>query len=111
MPSMAPSQTGPAPIAARKAGSTAVAVSWLQSLNKLVRPTPRTVRLSQEVRCEDSGTAEQFNLNDGQLRNLGSFRFTELTRPRRAIRRRHPDLQLTHISRNRTAGGKKNRRQ
>src|SRR6266581_2398749 len=58
MPSMAPSQAGPAPIAARNAGRTAVAVSWLQSLKRLVRPTPRTVRLSQDCCCEDSGMGE-----------------------------------------------------
>src|SRR5712664_2509245 len=45
---MAPSHAGPAPIAARKAGRMAVAVSWLQSLKRLVRPTPMTVRLSQD---------------------------------------------------------------
>src|ERR1700747_371191 len=60
MPSMAPSQAGPAPIAARNAGRTAVAVSWLQSLNRLVRPTPRTVRLSQACFFVDSGTGGQF---------------------------------------------------
>src|ERR1700682_5599950 len=54
MPSMAPSHTGPAPIAAKKAGSTAVAVSWLQSLKRLVSPTPRTVRLSQDLFSPDS---------------------------------------------------------
>src|SRR6266850_2105369 len=48
MPSMAPSHTGPAPMVARNAGSTAVAISWLQSLKRLVRPTPRTVRFSQD---------------------------------------------------------------
>src|SRR5712664_2913475 len=51
MPSMAPSHTGPAPMVARKAGSTAVAISWLQSLKRLVRATPRTVRLSQDCSC------------------------------------------------------------
>src|SRR5213080_4243373 len=35
-----------------KRWSMAVAVSWLQSLNRLVRPTPRTVRLSQD--CLDA---------------------------------------------------------
>src|SRR5271169_3004003 len=44
---MAPSHAGPAPIATRNAGSTAVAISWLQSLNRLVMPTPKTVRVSQ----------------------------------------------------------------
>src|ERR1700676_4728011 len=48
MPSIAPSHAGPAPIDAKNAGRTAVAVSWLQSLNKLVSPTPKTVRLSQD---------------------------------------------------------------
>src|SRR2546429_21347 len=37
MPSMAPSHAGPAPMAARNAGSTAVAGSWLPTLDKLVR--------------------------------------------------------------------------
>src|SRR4029077_14830663 len=48
MPSMAPSQTGPAPMAARNPGSRAFAVSWLQSQKRLVSPTPRTVRLSHD---------------------------------------------------------------
>src|SRR6267143_2688256 len=51
MPSMAPSHAGPAPMVARNAGSTAVAISWLQSLKRLVSPTPRTVRLSQDCSC------------------------------------------------------------
>ena len=38
MPSIMPSHAGPAPIAARNAGSIAVAVSWLQSLNKTGEP-------------------------------------------------------------------------
>src|SRR5712675_302993 len=46
MPSIAPSHAGPAPIAAKNAGSTAVAVSWLQSEKSEVRPTPSTVRFS-----------------------------------------------------------------
>src|SRR5580704_10060468 len=54
MPSIKPSHAGPAPIAARKAGRIAVAVSWLQSLKRLVRPTPRTVRFSQDLFCESS---------------------------------------------------------
>src|SRR6266849_9018377 len=54
MPSMAPSHAGPAPIAARNVGRMAVAVSWLQSLKRLVRPTPTTVRLSQDCSCGKS---------------------------------------------------------
>src|SRR5690242_13399451 len=57
---MAPSQPGPAPIAARNAGNTAVAVSWLQSLNRLVSPTPRTVRLSQDCFAADADMRKQF---------------------------------------------------
>ena len=49
MPSIAPNHAGPAPMEARKAGRTAVAVSWLQSLKRLVRPTPSTVRFSQDL--------------------------------------------------------------
>src|SRR5215467_6070416 len=59
-PSIAPSHAGPAPIAVRKAGKTAVAVSWLQSLNRLVRPTPSTVRLSQDCFSEPSRMRKQF---------------------------------------------------
>src|SRR6516225_9678207 len=59
-PSMAPSHAGPAPTVARKAGNTAVAVSWLQSLNRLVRPTPRTVRLSQGCFSAASRIGGQF---------------------------------------------------
>src|SRR6266446_894825 len=68
MPSMAPSQPGPAPIDARNAGSTAVAVSWLQSLNRLVTPTPRTVRFSQDLFCGASAIAKEFT--------VGSLHFT-----------------------------------
>src|ERR1700736_5398486 len=60
MPSIAPSQAGPAPIAARNAGRTAVAVSWLQSLNRLVKPTPRTVRFSHDLFLGESKIFLQF---------------------------------------------------
>src|SRR5207237_6012400 len=67
-PSIAPSHAGPAPIAARNAGRTAVAVSWLQSLNRLVRPTPSTVRLSQDCFSADSGMRKQFTVDSSQLK-------------------------------------------
>src|SRR5260370_26234205 len=41
----------------------------------------------------------------------GSSRWGWCTRRRRGIRGRHPDLQLTDVSRNRAAGAQKNRRQ
>src|SRR5437016_9627413 len=68
MPSMAPSHAGPAPMAARNAGSTAVAVSWLQSLKRLVRPTPRTVRLSQECFSVVPGMGRQFTVERSKLK-------------------------------------------
>src|SRR5271157_2343972 len=49
MPSINPSHAADAPRVARKAGKTAVAVSWAQSLNKEAKPTPKTVRLSQRA--------------------------------------------------------------
>ena len=58
MPSMAPSHAGPAPMTARKAGRTEVAVSWAQSEKREVRPTPRTVRLSQRVFWGDDSTGD-----------------------------------------------------
>jgi len=63
MPSIAPSQAGPAPMKARKVGRIAVAVSWLQSLKRLVRPTPRTVRLSQSGLWGVSGMEEESSVN------------------------------------------------
>src|SRR5882672_11306243 len=64
---MAPSHAGPAPIAARNAGRMAVAVSWLQSLKRLVRPTPRTVRLSQDCLWGASAMGKQFTVESSQL--------------------------------------------
>src|SRR5205823_3777717 len=78
-PSIAPSHAGPAPIAARKAGKTAVAVSWLQSLNRLVRPTPRTVRLSQDCFCGGSDMWKQFTVDCSQL-IVPKKRFKRFTR-------------------------------
>src|SRR3989442_11336371 len=49
-PSIAPRVTGGAPIAARKEGSAAVAVSWPRSERKLVTASAQTFRLSQRSR-------------------------------------------------------------
>src|SRR2546425_11907644 len=49
-PSIAPSVTGGAPIAARKEGSAAVAVSCPRSERKLVTASAQTFRLSQRSR-------------------------------------------------------------
>src|SRR5439155_14736 len=85
-PSMAPSQAGPAPIAPRKAGKTAVAVSWLQSLNRLVRPTPRTVRLSQGCFSAASDIRGQFTqLSPRELRRARRSRRFALRARRRWI--------------------------
>src|SRR5256884_3686266 len=85
-PSMAPSQAGPAPIAPRKAGKTAVAVSWLQSLNRLVRPTPRTVRLSQGCFSAASDIRGQFTqLSPRELRRARRSRRFALRGPRRWV--------------------------
>src|SRR2546427_9647867 len=65
---MAPSHIGPAPMAARNAGSTAVAVSWLQSLKRLVRPTPSTVRFSQDCSSGASGMGRQFIVESAKLK-------------------------------------------
>src|SRR5262249_10453593 len=71
-PSIAPSHAGPAPITARNAGKTAVAVSWLQSLSRLVRPTPSTVRLSQDCLAAASGMRKQFTSDSSQLKVQGA---------------------------------------
>src|SRR2546425_4992820 len=68
MPSMAPSHAGPAPMAARNAGRTAVAVSWLQSLKRLVSPTPRTVRLSQDRVGEASGIEKESTVESWEFK-------------------------------------------
>src|SRR5882724_5948438 len=68
MPSIAPNHAGPAPIAAKNAGSTAVAVSWLQSPNKLVSPTPRTVRFSHDFCSVDSAIVFEFVTRESFLR-------------------------------------------
>src|SRR5712692_4228901 len=44
---MMPSQPGPAPREAQNAGRIVVATSWLQSLKKLVSPTPTAARFNQ----------------------------------------------------------------
>src|SRR6266446_1209833 len=102
MPSIAPSQAGPAPMAARNAGRIAVAVSWLQSLNRLVRPTPRTVRLSQDCFSWASGMVGQFTVESSKLK-VQSLRDSEFDqdaklkycRPeRRRQARRTPKLFL-----------------
>jgi hypothetical protein len=49
VPSINPNHAAEAPKVARKAGMTAVAVSWDQSLNNEANPTPNTVRLSQRA--------------------------------------------------------------
>jgi hypothetical protein len=46
---MSPSQAAATPIVARNAGIKVVAISWDQSLNKLAKPMPTTVRLSQRT--------------------------------------------------------------
>src|SRR5580704_8464915 len=67
---MTPSHAGPAPIAARNAGRIAVAVSWLQSLKRLVRPTPRTVRFNQGRFSGLSAMREQFTEESHELNSL-----------------------------------------
>src|SRR5262249_13492271 len=73
-PSMAPSQAGPAPIAPRNVGKTAVAVSWLQSLNRLVRATPRTVRLSQDCFSAASGMSKKFTVVSPRVKSAANVR-------------------------------------
>jgi hypothetical protein len=46
---MSPSHAAATPIVARNAGIKVVAISWDQSLNKLAKPMPTTVRLSQRA--------------------------------------------------------------
>src|SRR2546422_8946205 len=57
-PSIAPSVTGGAPIAARKEGSAAVAVSCPRSERKLVTASAQKFRLSQRSRGTAAAVAE-----------------------------------------------------
>src|SRR2546430_14428004 len=102
IPWMAPSHIGPAPMAARNAGSTAVAVSWLQSLKRLVRPTPSTVRFSQDCSSGASGMGRQFIVESSKLkvRSSADSDLPEIQNregrsvPERQLRRHAPNLFL-----------------
>jgi hypothetical protein len=67
-------------MAARNAGSIAVAVSWLQSLKRLVSPTPRTVRFNQDLFCDVSGMEEEFTVRVLNLKK-NMLWFEEKLRP------------------------------
>ena len=71
---MTPSQPGPAPSEARKAGRIAVAISWLQSLNKLVSPIPSVVRFNQNVCAEGSS---EFKRSCPRRKSFGFYAFDE----------------------------------
>ena len=54
-------------VAEQHAGSIAVAVSWLQSLKRLVSPMPRTVRFNQDLFCDSSGMEGEFTVESSQF--------------------------------------------